>query len=416
MSDPQIERKNFIFNLAEGALYTSAGSLTSAQTVLPALVVQLGGSDIAVGALSVIFWVGLFLPQVFAARYVQTLAWKKPWAIKFGIAHRSTVLLMAVSLLAFGGRNNDVALALFFLFYICCQILLGITTPGWFDMFAKMIPTRKRGRLVGLRSSLGGVGAFCSGLILTWLLAHASFPLNYGIAFLLAFVLQVASVIVQSNVVEEEPSPVVPRQPLLSFLRELPAVVRANRPFRAFLTATTIQIVATMPVGFYTVYALSRFQVDASFVGEFTLAMVAVQVVSSLVVGMLADRFGNKVSLTIAATALLAANVCALAAPSVGWFFAVYVFLGVNLGTELLARYNIAVEYAPVEQRATYIGLMNTVIAPFYGVGMIGGTIAGMFGYSSVFWIGVLASVVGTVMTVVRVQDPRRFNAGMAPA
>ena len=84
-------------------------------------------------------------------------------------------------------------------------------------------------------------------------------------------------------------------------------------------------------------------------------------------------------------------------------------FLGVNLGTELLARYNISVEYGPPEQRSTYVGLMNTVIAPFYLVGMLGGTISDAFGYTTVFWIGTIASVIGILMMVFRVQDPRKM-------
>ena len=405
----KIEGRNFILNFAEGAFFSASGALMSPQTVLPVLVSRLGGSNVAVGALSVIVWVGLFLPQIFAARYVQTLPWKKPWAIKFGMAQRLAVLLIGLSLFAFGGTQPAVALVLFFVFYTLCQVLMGVATPGWFDMFAKMTPTRKRGRLVGIRSSLGGSGALGCGLILTWLLANHSFPLNFAFAFFIAFLMQAVSIIVQSYLIEAEPSPVGERRPLFAYLRELPNVFRENKPFRDFIVACIFQILATMPVGFYTVYALQHFHTDESIVGEFTLAIVAVQVVSSLIIGYLADKRGNKLSLVIASTALLCANTWALFAPSVSWFFLVYMFLGVNLGTELLARYNISVEYGPLEQRSTYVGLMNTVIAPFYLVGMLGGTISDAFGYTTVFWIGTIASVIGILMMVFRVQDPRKM-------
>jgi MFS family permease len=162
-----------------------------------------------------------------------------------------------------------------------------------------------------------------------------------------------------------------------------------------------------MPVGFYTVYALKKFSADESMIGTFTLAIVAVQVVSSLGIGFLADKRGYKVSLVIAAFALFFANVCAMFAPSLEWFMFVYIFLGINLGTELLARYNISIEYGPPEQRATYIGLMNTVIAPFYFVGMIGGAISDAFGYATVFAIGIAASVLGILLMVFKVREPR---------
>jgi MFS family permease len=408
MADEQkVERRNFVLNFLEGALFASSGPLTSAQTVLPALVVKLGGSNVAVGAVGVVMWVGLFLPQIFSARYVETLPWKKPWAITCGAAQRVMMLLLCASLFFFGEHHPSVALLLLFVFYTLNQVLLGVTTPGWFDMFAKMTPTRKRGRLIGIRSSLGGLGAFCCGLLLAWLLTNVPFPYNFAVAFGIAFVLQSLSLLVQTYLIETEPSPVVNKRPLFAFVRELPEVLKTNRAFTMFLVAAIFQVLAATPAGFYTVYALSEFHADESFVGTFTLAMVLAQVTASFGIGFLADKYGNKTSLVIASVALLCANVWALAAPSVGWFIPVYVFLGINLGTELLARYNIAVEYAPPAQRSTYVGLMNTLIAPFYLAGLLAGEISDHFGYQPVLWAGTIASLVGFWLMTCRVQDPR---------
>ena len=100
------DRRNFLLNLTEGAFWIAGSSLIASQTVLPALVTRLGGGNIAVGALNVVFWVGLFLPQLFAARFTQTLEWKKPWAIRFGTIHRSVVFLIGVCVLSFGSAAH----------------------------------------------------------------------------------------------------------------------------------------------------------------------------------------------------------------------------------------------------------------------------------------------------------------------
>ncbi|HXF99428.1 MAG TPA: MFS transporter, partial [Bacteroidota bacterium] len=352
----------------------------------------------------------LFLPQVLSARYVEALPWKKPWAVRFGALQRCMPLLIALSLLMFGDQAPSTCLLLFFLFYTLNQLLLGVTTPGWFDMLAKMIPTRRRGRLIGIRSSLGGIGAFCCGLVLTWLLANLSFPMNFAAAFGLAFVLQAASVVAQMFLVESEPSPVLPRRPLGPYLRSLLDVWRSDTQFRTFLVAAIFQVLAGIPSGFFTVYALREFNAGETAVGTFTLAMVLSQVVASTAIGYLADRHGNKTSLIIAAAALLCANVWSLLAPSLEWFIVVYLFLGVNLGTELLARYNIAVEYAPSVQRSTYIGFMNTLIAPFYLAGLAAGGLTDFLGYKPVFLMGTLASVVGLWLLTSRVSDPRKHD------
>jgi MFS family permease len=404
MERGSIERRNFILNAIEGALFIGSGAFLSFQTVLPALVSRLGGSNIAVGAVGVIAYFGLYFPQIFAARYVETLPWKKPWTVAFGLSHRVVVLLIGLVILLFGGRSPSTALLLFFILYCTNQALSGLTTPGWFDLFAKVTSTRKRGRLVGIRNSLGGVVGFGGGLTLTWLLASYGFPVNFALAFFAAFAMQTGSLVVQSYVVEETPSTTVPRRRL----RELLHAVPADRGFHAFLLSSALLIIATMPVAFFTVYALHHFGADESVVGKFTLTMVTTQVVSALVNGYIADRYGYKTALMIAGVGMLCATVWALVAPTLGLFMLVFVFLGINLGTELMARYNMAIEYGPVERRSTYLGFMSTVLGPFYLSGLIGGWLSDAFGYWVVFAVGILFSVAGLAVLHYRVHEPRR--------
>lgn len=413
------DRRNFLLNLFEGALFIAGGSFISSQTVLPALVTRLGGGNIAVGAVGVILWVGLFLPQIFAARYAQTIPWKKRWAIGFGALQRSVVLLIAVMLLLVGDLTPSLALFLFFAFFTLLQVLTGISTPGWYDLFAKLTPVRRRGRLSGMRNSLGGLGGLVSGMVLTVMLAVLPFPWSYAAAFFGAALLQWVSLVLQIRLVEDTPSPVMPRTGLREYSTQLRAVLTANREFRMFLISSVFLILATVPMSFFTVYALRRFQAEESVVGEFTLTMVAIQVISALVNGYLADRYGNRVAVVLAGTAMLLASVWALCAPTLGAFRLVFVFVGMNLGSELMARYNMSVEYGPIEQRSTYIGLMNTLLAPVYLFGLAGGWVSDLFGYETLFSLGILASLAGLALFVFRVRDPRIHpppDAGMQVA
>jgi len=406
MIDDRYRRRNFILNAAEGALFISSGAFLSAQTILPALVTRLGGTNIAVGALSVLVYAGLFLPQIFAARYVETLPRKKPWTMTFGMLHRLVVLIIGIVVLAFGGSGSVLALWLFLGLYLLQQVMTGIATPGWFDLFVKLTPTNKRGRLIGIRTSIGGASAFVGSLALTWILSRFQFPASYALAFFLGFALQLSSWFVQSYLVESEPSRTVQRRPMFAFLRAIPDVLRQNRAFRNFLTSSALLVVATMPVGFFTVYALKHFGAPETVIGEFTLTIVAVQVVSALINGYVADRFGNKVVLVIAATCMCCASIVALLAPSLTLYRIVFVFLGVTLGSEVMARYNISVEYGPPEQRSTYIGMMNTLLAPYYLTGLLGGYLSDTFGFPVMFIAGSLFSVVGLMLLLFKVQDP----------
>jgi MFS family permease len=416
VTGPDIIRRNFLLNLAEGVVFVASSAFVSPQIVLPALIARLGGDNLVIGAIPVIIYVGLFLPQIFAARYVETLPWKKPWAVRVGIAQRVFVLLMAATIGILGGGRPSLALSIFLFLYGGMHIVAGIATPGWFDFFTKVTPPSRRGRLAGLRTSVGSVAAFFGGFLLTVLLSVFDFPANYAAGFIIAFALQMASVVIQIRVVEQEPSKTLQRRPIFAYLRDLPEVFRTNVPFRDFVLSSSFLIVANMPIGFFAVHALKRFHADESAVGVFTLSMISTQIVAAFVGGIIADRYGNKRSLIIAACGSLAASLWALLAPSVEWFRLVFMFLGFNLGTEIMARYNIAVEYGPVEKRSTYVALMNTALAPIYLSGLLGGWISDRLGYPVVFALGVVFSLIGLYHLFYRVRDPREISGQPTPA
>ncbi len=408
------EQRNAVLNIAEGAVFIAGSAFISSQTVLPALVSRLGGSNVAVGAIGVLTWIGLFLPQILSARIAQASPWKKPWAVRFGFMQRALVLLIGVGVLTLGGTMPGLALGALFVLYGAMQLVMGITTPWWFDLFAKLTPVTKRGRVVGIRNSIGGALGFLCGIILTWLLSATEFPLSYSLAFFCAGSVQMLSLVFQQRLIETEPSAVVERKSPANYFRQLRDVLRTNKEFRAFVVSSAVLVMATMPTGFFTVYALRHFLAPESIVGEFTLTIVAVQVVSSFANGMVADKFGNKIAVILASTCMLLASAWALLAPTLNSFVLVFMFLGAHLGSELLARYNMSVEYGPPEQRSTYVGLMNTILAPMYLCGLLGGWISDLFAYETVFTLGLLFSVLGLALFVFWVKDPRNSTIAYA--
>ncbi len=405
----QYDSRNYRLNILEGVFFISTAAFTSIQIVIPALILRLGGGNVVVGALPVIVYVGLFLPQIFAARHVETMQWKKEWTLKWGTLQRLQVFMIAISLITLAKTYPGLALPVFLFFYTLMQVLGGIATPGWFDFYAKLTPLRRRGRLSGIRTSLGSLAAFIAGAVLTVFLSTFEFPLNYAAGFLIAFLLQMSSIQTQRYMVEAEPSLTMEHRTIREYLQTLPSVMRQNVEFRAFILSSMVLIVANMPVGFFTVYALKRFSAGEEVVGEFTMAMMSTQIISAIGTGIMADRYGNRRSLIIAAVGMLLASLWALLAPSVGWFLFVFVFLGFNVGTELMGRYNISIEYGPVAQRSRYVAMMNTLLAPVYLSGLLGGWISDQFGYPALFGVGIFFSVIGLAMLILRVRDPRHL-------
>jgi MFS family permease len=405
-----MRRRNYLIYAAEGSFFIASGAFINAQTVMPALVVELGGDTVTVGILSVFVYFGVFIPQLFSARIVETIVWKKRWILAAGLAHRMLALGMGVAVLLFGGRHPALTLWLMIGFYASMQMGIGFATPGWYDMLAKLIDSSARGKLFGIRASIGSGGAFLCGLLLTWFLHAFPFPYNYGIGMVLAFIFQMASFFSQVWLVEDVPSQPIPRRSLPAYFSEMAPIIRNDHAFRRFLVGCALLTVAAMPVGFYAVYALSEFHVSISIIGEFTVIIVVSQMVSALVSGYMVDRFGNKRGIIIGATALLLASATATVAPSLAVFRLVFVFLGIHLGTEMYARYNIALELSAPHRSSTYIGLMNTLVAPFYLSGLLGGLLSAWIGFRGIFIIALLFSISGILFFVGKITDPRRHT------
>ncbi len=404
--DRNLKRRNFILNVFEGGTYISANGFAAVQTVLPALIARLGGSNLEVGAVMVAGFSFQFLPQIFSARFAEASPWKKPGTLLYGLLQRCVMILMGVMLWLLGGRYPSLTLTLVLVLYAVNQAFSGIASPFWVDFIAKLTPPHWRGRLIGFRTSMGGGGGFVAGLILTGILASISFPGNFALAFVLAGLLQSVSLVIQSRVVESTASEVAPREPLVSYILTLLEIIRRGREFFLFIVAMALFILGSMAVPFYTVYAVRQLQAPEEMIGAYTTMMVVIQIGSALVTGIVADRYGNKVALMIAGGGLALASFIALITTSPALFLIVFLFLGVNVGSEVMSRYNMAIDFAPERRRSTFVGLVNTILAPMYLAGILGGIVGDLFGYHAVFLISLVCAGSGVLVLWFFVKDP----------
>jgi MFS family permease len=409
-------RWNFAANLWDIAFITFGLNLVSQTTIMPLLVSELTASKVVIGLIPAIYSLGYLLPQLLMANYSGGLRVNKPFVMLLGgLGERMPYLLIGLAILWLGRPAPALALVLFFLLLATTATSNGMATPAWFSMIAKVIPTRKRGLWSGLSQSLGallGIGgaAFSGRLLANWV-----FPRNYGYSFLLAFLFAAISWLgLASN--REPASPTIkPRTGLGDYLRRLPEVLRRDSNYLHFLVSRSVTSLGAMAGGFLMVYGKENIAGALEQVGTLTAILVGTQAVMNLAWGLLADRVGHKIVLSAAAAAMALTALVGWLASSPAWLMATFALLAIAMSAESVSQMNIILEFCAPEDRPTYIGLTNTLLAPAKTLGpILGGALATWLSYRGMFAVAAVVSILGALLLLTWVREPRHVQRSAA--
>ena len=236
-------------------------------------------------------------------------------------------------------------------------------------------------------------------------------PYDDAICFGLAAVFIAISWVFLS-LTREPPQPIPPASEtafsMQRYLRGLPDILRADANFRRYMLSQMIISLSGMATGFLTVYAVGQWQLSQGEAGRFTSVMLIGQALCNLLFGWLADYHGHKRVLEIAVLMGILAALLALLAPTPLWFYGVFALLGGNTAGMILSGIMIVFEFAPPEQRPTYIGLNNTLVGIVAGLApMLGGWLVGSLGYGALFGASFAIGAVGLAILTWAVKEPR---------
>jgi predicted MFS family arabinose efflux permease len=109
--------------------------------------------------------------------------------------------------------------------------------------------------------------------------------------------------------------------------------------------------------------------------------------------------------------AVALSSLIAWGAPSIGWLYPVFILNGLANVAIWTIGMAITVEFGSEETRPTYIGLSNTLVAPFTILApLIGGLIAQTAGFQTTFMVSAIGGLITAVLLFWLVRDPRPRN------
>jgi MFS family permease len=408
-------RKNLRFNLTvnmmDGAFFGLGWGFGSIGTIIPLFVSHMTSSALLIGLIPAIHLVGWQLPQLFMANSVSRLRRYKPMVLLMTIQERLPFVGLALVALFLTKLGNSLALVLTFALLVWQGLGAGFTANAWQSMIAKIIPSDWRGTFFGAQAAIANVAMSLTAIAAGYILDYMHTPFNFTVCFLLTvagLVLSYISMGMTREPVDQEKS--VPEHLPSSWQGGL-AILRRDKNFTGFLVVRVLSQFATMGFSFYIIYGLLHFGMSALTAGFLTAALTISSTVANALMGWLGDRLGHRAMLIAGSVAVALSSLIAWGAPSIGWLYPVFILSGLANVAIWTIGMAITVEFGTEETRPTYIGLSNTLVAPFTIIApLIGGWIAQTAGFQATFMVSVIGGLVTSVLLFWLVRDPRPRN------
>ncbi len=252
---------------------------------------------------------------------------------------------------------------------------------------------------------LGSGAAVAAGL----LMERLGFPFGFAICFFLASLGFVLSYIFlgltrePASILEEEPSRVAYRSSLFE-------IIRTDKNFTWFVVVRMLSQLAMMAFGFYTVYAVRHHGMNEFEAGLMMGAYTLAQIIVNPLMGWIGDRWDHTMVLKIGALAAALSALAAWLAPSLNWFYLVYILAGIANVAIWTIGMVMTLEFGKENERPAYIGLSNTLVAPVTILAPIfGGWLADATGYGYTFLVTAMFGLVTALVLHFMVRDPRHY-------
>jgi MFS family permease len=403
-------RYNIAVNLLDGGFFGAAIGFASFGTILPLFVASMTNSATLIGLVPAIHSAGWLFPQLFTANYTARLRRYKRTVLLATIHERIPFLGFALVALLLPRIGSQAGLVLTFFFLTWQGLGGGFTANPWTSMISKIIPPEARGTFFGTQAAVANLFISFSAVGAGYLLNSIDSPTDFMICFLTSILFFTISWLAlaltrepadHEKVIDENPAP---------FWHGAGRILKRDKNFNWFLTARMLSQFATMGFSFYIVYALRRFQMNAVMAGYLTATLTIAQMTANAGMGWLGDRVGHRLMLIIGAGAAALSSLLAWFAPSLLWFFPVFILMGFANVSIWTNGMTMTVDFSGEKERPFYIGLAQTLTAPVTILApLIGGWIADTQGFVRTFAWSAMLSIVMLVILIFLVKEPRKF-------
>ncbi|MEZ5936326.1 MAG: MFS transporter [Alphaproteobacteria bacterium] len=404
---PADEPRRFAHIAIAGVTFQAGSTAVDSSTIMAALVHQLTGSPLAVGAVTAVLRFGWLLPQLIVGFWAERRGSSLRYYIIGGFGRAFCLLALAMTLFLGSDLDAGTLGALALLLWTAYAFVSGIVAVPYNDIVARSVSSHRRSRLLATRFFGGGVLALGVAAIADLLVDGMPFPTSYAAIIGMAAGLMLIS---SGTFVEVgEPRSTGPAKRRTSFgdyLGEGAKTFRRDRRFRLFVLAQWAGGAVLMAMPFYVVQASAAGFAMAD-VAWLLGAQTAGALASNPLWGWWGDRLGKSSLLQAVALGrilppcLILALVSTAGLPATVFFNALLVLffvLGALANGLTIAVIGFLMEISPEDRRPSYSGYFNALTAPAFLLPLLGGALVASVGLSPVFLISLAAALLQFIL------------------
>jgi hypothetical protein len=188
-------KRNFIAIILDGGFCAFGMGMAPLATVLLFFVSDFVTQKWILGLLPCLFSLLVLTPQVLLTKKVESLRAYKPFTVFMTLLNRFAWLFLALNVYFFADTCPTLFIVIFYILYSIIGLSIGFSGLPALCLISRVIPDNARGRLFGIKSTVGGIFELLGSLTMGIILKSQGYPVNYAILFLVVFISMSISVV-----------------------------------------------------------------------------------------------------------------------------------------------------------------------------------------------------------------------------
>jgi MFS family permease len=390
MNQPLSEKRskiNFKSFLWHAIFLALASNFMDIDTVIPAMLIQSGGTSFHLGILTAILLGGSSFFQLFFASYLSNKTYKKRYLLT--AINLRAFSLFVLSFLFFFSKNIKSDLIILFIFIIISFFAISgsFANISYMDIFGKSVKPEKRKKFFTLKESITSIGVFISAMVVRELLKNYDYPSNYSLLFLVAaFLLLIASLGFWQ--IKEVRSKIKINQGIITFFKQIPSEIKQNSNLKYYLLLINTFGLALSLLPFLILFAKENFDLTGKMIGNFLIFRVSGMVVSGMVFYRLAHKVNYKFMVKTASIVGALIPVVSLFLIQYQFYYQfLFILSGFFVSAYKISKSGILIEISNADNRAKYTGISGAgdIISMIFP--LLAGALISVFGFHIIFII-----------------------------